>query len=478
MSWQNPATPVHAAKSLRHKAQGWSYSTALLIFLPLLGAGVPSLGAEESISVSGRLSSRAVQPLDNSSIREDPSLTGRLVIDAHQSSWRLYSWLEGGWDGAVNRRNSDQALFKDLDTVYQDNSPFLEVKDLFAERRLAGIETRVGIQRFSWGRLDEYPINDLFNPWDYRQFLVKSLEERKIGVPAISATMSRSEWSGQFVWVPWLVPYRLPDPDERWSLFPARSASPGAASPGLTPLEPDLPAHNLQNGSAGLRVQTLGEVEWAINLFHGFDPRPTFGATALTTTGTNHAQDTTFEIVPSFHKITTIGLDSAMVKGDWSLRAETAYACNRVFTVRQELWGTSISQGADPSLLPSLEVTRDTLDYGVAADYRPFEDGMLTLQAQQSVILDRPETLYDQTIETILWANLKVGWLNQKVDTSLNLAWNPEHGATMIKAGAHYVLTDFWKIGLTGLLLDGPPQSIFGRHAMNDQVAIEVVYSW
>jgi hypothetical protein len=478
MSRQNPATPVHAAKSLRHKAQGLSYRTALLILLPLLGAGVPPLGAEESISVSGRLSSRAVQPLDNSSIREDPSLTGRLVIDAHQAAWRLYSWLEGGWDGAVNHRNSDQALLKDLDTVYQDNSPYLEVKDLFAERRLAGIETRVGIQRFSWGRLDEYPINDLFNPWDYRQFLMKSLEERKIGVPAISATISRSEWSGQFVWVPWLVPYRLPGTDERWSLVPATSAFSETSGSAFMPLEPDLPARALQNGSVGLRFQTLGEVEWAVNLFHGFDPRPNFTLTTPASTGAGLDQNTVPGITPTFHKITSIGLDTAMVSGDWSLRAETAYACNRVFTVRQELWGNAILQNADPALLPSLEVTRDTLDYGVAADYRLFEDGMLTIQAQQSVIFDRPETLYDQTIETILWANLKVGWLNQKVDTTLNLAWNPEHNATMIKAGAYYVLTDFWKIGLTVLLLDGPPQSIFGRYAMNDQMMLEVVYSW
>jgi hypothetical protein len=449
---------------------------ALLLALPLLCAGVPPLGAEDGISVSGRLSSRATWALDDNSNKEDPSLTGRLVIDARASSWRLYTWLEGGWDGAVASQNHDHTILKDLDTVYQDNSPYLEAKELYAERALAGIETRVGIQRFAWGRLDEYPINDLFNPWDYRQFLVKSLEERKIGVPAISATMSRSDWSGQFVWVPWLVPYRLPGPDERWSLVGANSAYPETAGSAFMSMEPDLPARTLQNGSAGLRLQIPGEIEWAINFFHGFDPRPTFGMT----TGAVIARDNTNSpaIVPSFHRITSMGLDAALVAGDWSLRAETAYACNRAFTIRRELWENPQPQSAAPSTLSALEVTSDTLDYGIAADYRPFEDGLLTLQAQQSVILDRPSTLYDQTVESILWANLKVGWLNQKVETSLNLAWNPEHGATMIKAGAYYVLTDFWKIGLTGLLLDGPPQSIFGRYAMNDLVMLEVVYSW
>ena len=458
MSWRAPVALPAGWTWLRLRAWG-SLSTARLLLLCLLLVRPLPAGAAEGVSVSGRLSARAVCALDDSSVSEEPGLNGRLVMDAGRPGWRLYSWLEGGWDGLIASDNNDSAVLKNGADVYQDNNPFLEIKELYGERSLAGLEARVGIQRFAWGRLDEYPINDLFNPWDYRQFLLKSLEERKIGVPALSLVTSRSGNSLQLVWTPWLVPYRLPGSDERWALFPAEKV-PGASQP-----EPDLPPHTLDNGSLGLRWQNQGEVEWALNLFHGFDPRPAFAMTATTFS----ADTAGAEIVPQFQRITSIGLDGAMVAGDWSLRAETAYACNRAFTVRQELW-------TDPQLAAT--ETRDTLDYGLAADYRPFEDGLLTLQAQQTVIIDRPETLYDQSVETILWVNLKVGWLNQKVDTTLNLAWNPEHGATMIRPGVHYVINDFWKIGLTGLLLDGPPQSLFGRYAQNDQVMLELVYSW
>ncbi len=116
--------------------------------------------------------------------------------------------------------------------------------------------------------------------------------------------------------------------------------------------------------------------------------------------------------------------------------------------------------------------------YGIAADYRLFEDGLLTMQAQQTVIFNRPDTLYDRMFETILWANLKVGWMNQKVETNLNIAYNPEHGSGMTKASAYYVFTDSWKTGVTALSLDGPPQSLFGRYSRNDQVEMEAVYSW
>ena len=81
-------------------------------------------------------------------------------------------------------------------------------------------------------------------------------------------------------------------------------------------------------------------------------------------------------------------------------------------------------------------------------------------------------------METILWANLKIGWLNQKVETNLNIAFNPEHGDTMTKANAWYVFTDSWKAGVMVIDMNGPPQSIFGRYSRNDQVTAELVYAW
>jgi hypothetical protein len=73
-----------------------------------------------------------------------------------------------------------------------------------------------------------------------------------------------------------------------------------------------------------------------------------------------------------------------------------------------------------------------------------FEDGILTLQAQQTVTLNRPGTLYERKFETLLWANLKVGWMNQKIEINLNIAYNPEHGNGMATVNAWYVFTDFW----------------------------------
>jgi hypothetical protein len=434
--------------------------------------------AGDFVSVSGRLGLLGVVALDGDSIKEDPSITGRLKIDTAPTTLSFHTWLEGGWDGSVKRPVRDHSLLKSWDEVYQRNTPFLEFKELYAGYSTDSLELRAGIQRFAWGRLDEYPINDLLNPWDYSQFLRKSLEDRKIGVPSLSASFSKGDWSCDAVWVPLFVPYRLPQPNERW--FGASALSGFAQLPGaeIVPNEPDMPPRTLENSTIALRVRRTGDIEWALSLFHGFDPRPVFKTTALAITPLADKIRIDPGFVPDFRKITVIGLDAATVTGDWSLRAELAYTFGRVFNIRQDLWGyPPIPTPGIYSLQPIGQV-RDTFDYGIGADYRLFEEGLLTMQAQQTVIFDRPDTMYEQTVETLLWVNLKAGWMNRKLETDFNIACNPEHGDVMAKAEAWYIFSDSWKAGLTAISFSGPGRSLFGRFSMNDQLEAVLIYSW
>ncbi len=378
----------------------------------------------------------------------------------------------------MTRPAQDKKLFKNYDEVYQSNTPYVEFKELYLSHTAGDIDIRAGIQRFAWGRLDEYPSNDLLNPWDYTQFLVKPLEDRKIGVPSVSAIVNKGDWTFDTVWVPVFVPYRLPLPNERWSGISGASALSQIPNVEIVPAEPDLPSRTIGNGSIALRARHTGEIEWALNFFHGYDPKPVFRTTALVIDPQPGEVLIDPGYTPDFHKITSFGVDAAAVTGAWSLRAEAAYILNRYYNIRRELWGypTVLAPGVYP--LNPIEYKSDELDYGIGADYRLFEDGLLTMQAQQTIIIHRPDTLYERKAETILWANLKAGWMNQKVETNLSVAYNPEHGATMVKANVWYVFTDSWKAGIIAIELNGPPQSIFGRYAQNDQVAAELVYSW
>ncbi len=452
--------------------------TGLILLLLILFT--PSFSfADDAFALSGRMNLRGIERREKDSVKEDPALDGRLKLDANGTTWRFHSWLEGGWDGTVKRPPRDRSLFKNYDEVYQSNSPYLEFKELYLSRSSANLDLRAGIQRFAWGRIDEFPPNDLINPWDYTLFLRKPLEDRKIGVPALSATINKGDWTYDAVWVPVLVPYRLPMPDERWSgsslASTIKQAAPNAV---IVPHEPDLPDRKFENSNAGARIKRNGSIEWALDLYQGYDPHPIFKTTALTIIPQGGMIMIDPGYVPDFHKITVIGMDAAAVSGDFSFRAEAAYSFNRFLNIRRELWGypAILSPGMHP--LNPIEQKRDVVDYGIGLDYRLFEDAMLTAQAQQTAILGNVDLMYERKFETILWANVKIHWMNQKIETNLNIAYNPEHSDTMVKANAWYVFSDSLKAGVSAINLNGPIQSIFGRYARNDQVEAEIVYSW
>ena len=460
----------------RHLFYAWQKPISL-VFLILLAA-FPSF-ADESFSVSGRVNLRGVYPFEDDSVKEDPSFTGRIKLDAAGSAWRFHSWLEGGWDGTVKRPARDHSLFKNYDEVYQSNTPYLELKEFYLTHSFNDIDIRAGIQRFAWGRLDEYPPNDLLNPWDYTQFLRKPLEDRKLGVPSISAAVNKGDWAYEAVWVPVFVPYRLPMPDERWAGSSlASTIAQTIPNAELVPHEPALPDHSIENSNIGLRVKHLGDIEWALNLFHGYDPRPVFKTTALSIIPQAGSVIIDPGYVPDFHKISVVGVDAAAVSGDLSIRAEAAYAFNRYLNIRRELWGypAILTPGAHP--LNPIEQKHDTIDYGLGVDYRLFEDAMLTAQAQQTIIMGSADLMYERKVETLLWANVKINGMNQKIETNLNIAYNPEHGDSMLKANAWYVFSDSWRAGIAAMTLNGPAQSMFGRYAKNDQAEAQIQYSW
>ena len=114
---------------------------AVLIFL----LAVLSANADDSLSTSGRLSVRGVQEFREDSVPEDPGVAARIKFDAAASSWRFHSWLEGGWDGSVTRPSRDHSLFKSFNEVYQDNTPFLECKEVYLQYSGDILDLRAGI---------------------------------------------------------------------------------------------------------------------------------------------------------------------------------------------------------------------------------------------------------------------------------------------------------------------------------------------
>lgn len=447
----------------------WLAVLSVLLAQPLMAGDTPD--------VSGRILFSGIAALDGNSPPEYPQSIGRIILDTQDPTWGIHIWLEGGWDGREDFA-PDEIHYRTNNNVYQSASPFVEFKEAYGRISTPNLELRAGIQRFAWGRLDEYPINDLLNPWDHTQFLNVPLEERKLGIPALSASFDESIWGVDFVWVPGVVPYRLPHPDERWAGWTPLRELATQSDVILEFDDAEIPSHRLANSSYGFRFRRAGDVELAVTVFHGYDPHPMVKTDKLVIRRKHGAIYVNPGYAPDFNRMTSIGVDGATVLGNWSLRAEGAYRLDKHFVIRPDSWGYPSWAWPGKYSLNDASCPSDALEYGAGLDYRLMEDCLLTTQIQQTVILDHIAAMADDRIETLFWASITRWWIQHRLETSASVAINPEHGDSMSKISTWYSWTDRWKTGITLLDFQGPRNSLFGRFDQNDQIEFACVYSW
>ncbi len=85
--------------------------------------------------------------------------------------------------------------------------------------RYRGDKFRVtaGAQKVIWGRVDEVPPNDRLSVQDARRFLLDSLQDRRLAVPALRLETFHSGFKTDLMWVPEFRAAELPTVDSIWS---------------------------------------------------------------------------------------------------------------------------------------------------------------------------------------------------------------------------------------------------------------------
>jgi hypothetical protein len=183
----------------------------------------PAIEADDGIHVDagGYVDGRAVAGTEDGT-RQRPGALLDLRLDATARRWlrghlelrsRAGGTFEGGHPGIYN-----------LIHTFQNRSPSLEFSEAYADVRFARADSRAGIQKVIWGKLDGIPPTDVVNPRDYHDPLVDDFEERKIGIPALSGSyyagdlprVSLSGLRATLTYIPIAVPPRLALIEERW----------------------------------------------------------------------------------------------------------------------------------------------------------------------------------------------------------------------------------------------------------------------
>ncbi|HVN83704.1 MAG TPA: hypothetical protein VMW17_02550 [Candidatus Binatia bacterium] len=503
-------------------------SVLLLVCLaPANGWALHTTIGGRAVDLDGSAEIREVIESNANTGHDRTQQTLRLRAAAELTSWLRFDSTTVGTNGGPTFQASKSGTFNLHDT-FQDVSPAIEFEEAFFEAHLDRFEIRGGKQKFAWGKLDRTQPNDLLNPERYVDPLLQEENDRKIGIPSIEATYSlpAAAWlpdDARFtaVWVPFYVPYRFPNPGERW--FPPAATPPTAFSvpaglftfPNGSPSPPFTVPVGLSTENTPTPAFTFANTEWAarwsgsiqgsdvaLYYFHGFDVSPAFSLHALAfgepddnprnPLGVKNLSAATV-LAPVFRNIDSWGADWAYTWDAFTFRAEGAYVSGRPFSrdlrflvtdprsiadqIRDGLGALRAGAGRVPIDLGTSFVVHDAAEWGVGADYS-VNGYFLLLQVNQTDVLHNDVDLLIKDVDTRLLANLRKAWLNDDLQAQLIGVYAIESDYTVLMPRLTYRFTDSIDARVGYLFIAGRAQSIGGQYKKNDEAFVRLRYSF
>jgi len=454
--------------------------------------------------------------------RENP--TARIMVDSKTDFGKLSRFafsLRGEYDGTVLDPQTNK-LFLDFDHIYQNRNPYLSADETYIDFYAPKIDIRAGIQKFSWGRLDEIAPTDMLNTPDMTNPFVYDENERKIGTPSIKANLYTDYINIEAAWIPRWTPYRMPHPDERW--FPTILIAPESfqigAIPGFTtdsitvPVtaaypDIDLPDFSFENSQAGIQfTKSLGSWELGASYFYGYDKLPVFSLPVDLSMTLNSLFPLDYSISadvtlkPELYTIQMYGLDFSTTAGDFTIRGEAAYFHDRCYMRELEslmeeyftpeenmelitqfidkfLHDPELKRTQTISINPPFIVKKDSARYGLGADYIK-GDLTLTVQAMQEYIFnyDKKVLFNKNGFDTNFTLSCKYALLDGTLEPQISAMYGIEYAQFLIKPSVSYAVTDNLKVTVYALILGGESDSLLGQYRNNDEGAVKIRYSF
>ena len=455
--------------------------------------------------LDGKLEFLDVERADSSPY-QDPQGKLRLHLTTDLGARMRFVGDVTGTAGGTPRNPSGAGVY-DFGHVKQDLSPSLELGEAYLEVDTTAFEIRAGLQKFAWGKLDEFQPNDLLNPQKYYDPLLEEENDRKIGVPALAPTVylpsprlpfQVSDLRLTFVWLPIYVPYLFPDIDERW-YPPVARPPPESEVMGLTVQNQSsfenapVPARSLNNGTYGARLSGFAAgADFALYYFDGFDPKPSLDASAQGFVSFDPLSSQQFdarseiEVFPVFDRIRAAGGDLAYRLFGATLRIEGAYVFNRGYLRSiSDIVASEQIGPVDPALLLSgqeqqvpvtlgeVNVRRDAVEWGAGGDGF-VGDTFVLLQVNQTAVLHNSVNLLISDTETRFSTTLRRSFVDDRLRAELLGAYGMQGVYGLAHPRLTYSVNDHVDVRIGYMLIEGHAESVVGQYRSNDEGYVRV----
>jgi hypothetical protein len=352
-------------------------------------------------------------------------------------------------DGRIEFRGHDFDLLNK-----GDEEPSAELIEGLFILQFENSDLSVGKQIITWGRADGINPTDNLSSKDFTIILPEE-SDRKSGVTGLKYDYYlTNEFTATIFYSPFFKPNELP-----------------FAFPPFIHAYENSPTHKIENSQVGVRLNKIGNSDWSISYYNGFDLAPEIRL--------NSSGNGITSISIENHRMQVFGADFAKNFGRYGLRGEAAYILTEDMAGnRPDINNPNIFYviGADRTFIETLNINLQLIGRHIFqfSDYRdiknPIERSLYGNNAIFSNELDEDQYSMSCRIDYKL--------LNETLDLEIFGVYNLIRNDYLLRPFIRYAIIDSLKGTIGGELYEGKEDTLYGMFEDNNTYFVELKYSF
>lgn len=301
-----------------------------------------------------------------------------------------------------SQRDVDESLVFIERLPEEKDSPVADIRELYADLHLEGVDVRIGKQYIIWGVLEGVRVVDELNPMDFRELILLDLLDYRIPLWSAKVDYFVDSSTYEFVFIPDLRFHKPAPAGSEWELL--QSVCEGQSADILcVDSEPD--SWNFKDAEYGLRWEgNAWDTELTLSYFYTWDDFPAiFRAVPLDTSVFCRADDPEDDATcinpaffPTYTRMHMYGGTAVKQFGRYILKGEVAYVQDKLFGVKN-----STDRNGDGFVDYDGELQKDHIRWAMGVEFN-IGGWDIAPGLTQWIILNYDEVLLQDRFDTSL----------------------------------------------------------------------------
>lgn len=296
-------------------------------------------------------------------------------------------------------------------------SGFSQLREFYYEKSFYNTSVKIGKMQSVWGKADGIKLLDVLNPQDFSEFILPSFDESRIPLWTLSLVHNFQNSELELLWILDTSYHKLAQNNADYAFSTPRFVPQAVTGIQVRQNRATVPDNPIKDSDIALRYSIgMDELEVSFYGLYAYDDVPVLYQDFDRTTRT-------ININPSYERYGLLGMSADYSRGDFVYRVETAYSRGKYYLNTQSKRGVKKS---------------DALGYVLGIDWYGLEQTLLSMQINQSFLLDNAKGYKRPKVDNTLTFLYKKEMLNDTLHAEALFIHNINDGDGLIRPKLSY----------------------------------------